>query len=232
MVEFADSDIDELIGLDELLLPERRAEARAVAEAASAAERAVAERAAQTASVSEAEEELARTEADLARLRRLDEILGLTRRFLADAQERAYRTIAPILASAVRTWLGDVTTGRYTEVAVDPETLQVRVRSPNGRWRDADRLSHGTAEQIYLMLRVALADHLVSAGTVSPLLLDDVTVHADTERTNRILKHLMRIAERRQVVLFTARADVRDWAHTRLREPRHALRQLAAVTRV
>ena len=37
-------------------------------------------------------------------------------------------------------------------------TLSVQVRAPGGRLRDAGGLSHGTTEQVYLLLRVALAD--------------------------------------------------------------------------
>src|SRR5437899_4506225 len=36
--------------------------------------------------------------------------------------------------------------------------------------RAADQLSHGTAEQVYLLLRLALVRHLLRAGTTCPML--------------------------------------------------------------
>ena len=181
--------------------------------------------------VGEAEEELARAEAQLLRLRELDRTLELTRAFLADAQERAHRTIAPVLVGSVSRWLPATTGGRYTDVIVDPERLRVQVRGPAGRWRDANALSHGTAEQIYLLLRIALAQHLARPGTVCPLLLDDVTVHADTQRTEQILELLLAAAQERQIILFTQQDQVRDWAG-RLDDPRHAIRALTALPSV
>jgi uncharacterized protein YhaN len=114
-------------------------------------------------------------------------------------------------------------------VIVDPGTLTVQVRAEGGRLRDAGGLSYGTAEQVYLLLRVALAEHLVRRGESCPLILDDVTVHADRDRTTRVLELLLRVAERHQVVLFSQQDQVRDWARERLTDPRHALRHLTPV---
>jgi uncharacterized protein YhaN len=184
------------------------------------------------ASIGEAEEQLARAEAELARLRELDQTLELTRAFLASAQERAHRTIAPVLVETVGRWLPEATAGRYTGVIVDPEKLRVQVRGPAGRWRDADVLSHGTAEQVYLLLRVALAQHLARPGTVCPLLFDDVTVHADAQRTEQILDLLLAAAADRQIILFTQQDAVRDWARAHLEAPHHATQTLPALTSV
>ncbi len=234
-VTTVDAELGPLIDSAELLDDDRlrdlRTRAREASEAARVAEVALAECAARAVPVGEAEEDLARVEAELALLRELDTTLDLTRQFLLMARERAHRTIAPVLASAVRRWLPAATGGRYTEVTVDPEKLRVQVRGPAGRWRDAGLLSFGTAEQVYLMLRIALAEHLVRAGTVCPLLLDDVTVHADRERVIQILELLLRASADRQIVLFTQQDQVRAWARERLAD-RDALRELATVTTV
>jgi len=61
------------------------------------------------------------------------------------------------------------------------------------------------------------------------LLLDDVTVHADAERTRQIMELLLAVAQRHQVVVFSQQEQVRQWALERLDDPRHALRELAPV---
>jgi uncharacterized protein YhaN len=119
-----------------------------------------------------------------------------------------------------------VSGGRYVEAVVDPASLAVQVRTRGGPLRDVDALSVGTAEQIYLLLRVALAQRLVRPGESCPLLLDDVTVHADPERTTRLLDVLLAVAARHQVVLFSQQDQVRVWARQHLTGPRHALREL------
>jgi len=132
----------------------------------------------------------------------------------------------------VRRWLPQVTGGRYSDVMVDPASLRVEVCGPGRRWRVADRLSHGTAEQVYLLLRVALAEYLVGEKVRCPLLFDDVTVHADRARVEPILDLLLLAAHDRQIILFTQQEQVRDWARHTLEGPRHALRELSPVTTV
>jgi len=149
---------------------------------------------------------------DLARLRDLDRILERTRGFLVRASERAHQNIAPALQSTLQRWLPQITLGRYTETLVDPRDLLVRVRGPDGNWREADRLSHGTAEQVYLLLRVALAEHMGKRDEPCPLILDDVTAHSDPERTVAILDALAAISEERQVIFFSQEAEVLEWA--------------------
>lgn len=162
--------------------------------------------------VAAAEEALAAAEAELARLRQLGWILDRARQFLEQAQQQVHRDIAPQLASSIRRWLLCVTNQRYDDVRVDPETLDVLVRGSSGRWRRAALLSHGTAEQVYLLLRVAMAERLTRPGEVCPLILDDVTVQCDAERKRAVLETLRTISRERQVILFTQELEVLDWA--------------------
>jgi uncharacterized protein YhaN len=209
-----------------------RDQARVAAEKASDAEGALREFADGLPVVTEAEEEVAYARKELARVKDLGATLTLTREFLAEAQDEAHRTIAPILADSLRHWLPDVTAGRYTDASVDPESLRVEVRGAGGRWRAADWLSCGTAEQIYLLLRIALASHLTEGNEICPLLLDDITVHADSVRTKEILDLLLSVSDERQVVMFTQEEAVEAWAAAHLDGPRHAIRRLPTVTMV
>jgi exonuclease SbcC len=223
---FTESDLVTVVEAE----PDRlRAAARDATARALGAEAALAERARALPSLAEAEEALERADTELARVRELDDILTLTRGFLVEAQDRVHRDIAPVLAGQVRQALPAVTGGRYTEVLVDPSTLAVRVCGPSRRWRQASLLSHGTAEQVYLLLRIALARQLTRPGTRCPLLLDDVTVHADALRTEQLLELLLGAAEERQIVLFSQQDQVRDWALARATGDRHALRELVPV---
>jgi exonuclease SbcC len=180
-------------------------------------------------SVAEAEEDLEAAGAELARVQQLKEVLTLTRGYLEHAQDRVQRDIAPILAATVKRWLPAVTAGRYTDVTVNPTTLQVQVCGSSRRWRTADLLSYGTAEQVYLLLRVALADHLTRNHGTCPLILDDVTVHADSARTRDILGLLLKIAEERQVIIFTQEEQVAAWAREHLTGPGSTIHTLSPV---
>ena len=160
------------------------------------------------------------------RLQRLDATLGRTIEFLRRAEERVHRDIAPKLRASVVRHLARITSGRYTDCRIDPQSLAVEVRSGTDPWRRAERLSHGTAEQIYLLLRMALAEHLSAPNEACPLILDDPIASSDESRREAVLDTLLAISESTQVILFTHDADTRDWARERLKEPTGTLREL------
>jgi uncharacterized protein YhaN len=132
-----------------------------------------------------------------------------------------------VLATAIGRWLPTVCGGAYVDVSVDPADLSVSVKeSSTGKWRQARLLSEGTREQIYLLLRVAMAEHLVTNGEVAPLLLDEVTVQSDAVRKAQLLDVLHRLSAERQVILFTHDDDVLAWADRRLDGERDAVVRL------
>jgi DNA repair protein SbcC/Rad50 len=179
-------------------------------------------------SVAEAQESVERARREVDRVRSLASVLTLTSDYLERAQDKTYNDLAPVLNAALDKWLPQITGGRYRRARVDPETLEVSVESASGALRRADLLSIGTAEQIYLLLRVALAEHLADKKAVSPLLLDDVTVQADPTRTEAILAMCKALAEEgRQVVLFAQEPTVAAWAEQHLRDDRHSVIRLA-----
>lgn len=215
-------DLDALLELFQADLDAARA---ARATAAGQAE----ERARTLPSVAGAEEELAAARAERARVERLDRVLSKTQDFLRQAEDQVHRDIAPVLASSIRRRLGSVTNGRYHDVRVDPQSLDVKVAGASGHFRLASDLSHGTAEQIYLLLRVALAEWLTKPGESCPLILDDVTVQSDTQRTVGILETLRTLGEERQVILFSQEEDVLQWAEARQADGVHLIRLDAGI---
>ena len=166
--------------------------------------------------LADAEDECRAAELELQRVEALEATLRTAQRFLVQAQERVHRDVAPLLANAVRTALPHITGGRWVDARVDPETMDVMVQDPAGNWRRAALLSHGTAEQVYLLLRTALVRHLVRRGESCPLFLDDATVQFDRERKRAALDTLYILSRDRQIVVFTQEDSVFEWARTRL----------------
>ncbi len=173
-----------------------------------------------------AEEEVAAAEETLGHIRELDQTLTVTRQYLEAAQEQVHRDIAPILANTLNAWLPRITSARYQQAIVDPQTLAVKIRCEAGKWRDAGLVSDGTREQVYLLLRMALAQRLTKKGEISPLLLDEVTVQSDANRTAAILDLLHEMSREVQVILFSQEDEVRSWAEANLAEPQDRLRLL------
>lgn len=180
-------------------------------------------------SVAEAVEAEASAERALADVRSLAACLDGATAQLALAKERAHANIAPALEARVRPLLPRVTGGNYLDVMVDPATLKVRVTEATGAVREAELLSQGTMEQIFLLLRIALSQVLSGGDESAPIVLDDVTVQSDQDRTVAILTLLHELSADRQVVLFTQEQEVVEWALEALRGERDLVVDLAAI---
>jgi hypothetical protein len=170
--------------------------------------------------VSVAIEDEARAEAELNRITTLADDLDRASAILGAAQQKVHADIAPVLNATVRPWVPRITQGRYDDIRVDPATLEIEVReASSGQYRTATVLSHGTTEQLFLFLRLALAQHLATTGETAPIVLDDVTVQSDAVRTRAILDLLYDLSRERQVVFFSQEEEVLAWAEKRLAEP-------------
>ena len=205
-------------------LPQLRREHQQSAEDAAARAQLTISEAAKLKSVAEAEAELDEAREMFARVVALDQTLKTTIAFLTEAQRRVYETIAPILVKTLKRWLPLVAVSatsagpapRYNDAYIDPYTLLVRVRLDDGEWHDADALSAGTREQTYLLLRLALAEHLEKDGEIVPLLLDEVTAQCDSTRRIALLNLLFELSAERQIILFTHDDAVLEWAKANL----------------
>jgi len=119
--------------------------------------------------VDAAEEALAATSRNLQRIQQLGDVINQALELLRDAEARVQRDIAPYLAASVRDRVTVVTRGRYVDVTVNPSNLEVQLKeSATGQWRTARFLSHGTREQVYLLLRAAMAQYLTTTGETPP----------------------------------------------------------------
>jgi len=183
----------------------------------------------------ELKNELARLEREADRSDRLQKAAEL--RDKADALARKWATYAvaaaliaetraayererqPELLRKASRFFADMTGGRYERVAAPVGENRLYAVRADGRRLDPAFLSRGTAEQMYLAMRLALAEHLAETRSFAPpLVLDDVFVHFDGERLERALGAVGDLARRHglQVLMFTCHDHVRSAAERRL----------------
>ncbi|MDA8039820.1 MAG: hypothetical protein M0Z69_11815, partial [Actinomycetota bacterium] len=106
-----------------------------------------------------------------------------------------------------------ITSGRYERVIVDPSDVNrptIRVVSSTGESLDSSDLSRGAAEQLYLSLRLGLAEEFADRAVALPFVLDDVLVNFDQERAKAVVRDLTDTATRHQVLLFTCHPHLVD----------------------
>src|SRR5207244_4117212 len=80
------------------------------------------------------------------------------------------------------------------------------VRGLSGEHLDVDAMSDGTRDQLFLALRLAYIENHCDSATACPVILDDVLMAFDDERTGAALRALRDLSLKTQVLVFTHHA--------------------------
>jgi uncharacterized protein YhaN len=141
--------------------------------------------------------------AEIERLDRRYAALQLTRKVLAEADEQLRERFAPRLCKHAGELFFRLTDGKYDRVTLD-KNMQVTVHPVNSPAnRPIGYLSGGTADQLYLAIRLAICDLLLPD---CPIILDDALVYFDDDRLRTALRVLKELGKTRQILLFTCQA--------------------------
>jgi uncharacterized protein YhaN len=149
----------------------------------------------------EAESLLARIRHEAERYARLRLARALLERGIQSFRDQRH---GPLLEKADR-YFGLLTAGRYTGLRVDFEDDRqvLAALRPDGVGLQVRDLSEGTADQLYLALRLAAIEMNLDSGQAVPVVLDDLLLTFDDERSAQALRALASLGERTQVLLFT-----------------------------
>ncbi len=102
-----------------------------------------------------------------------------------------------------------VTDGAWTGISMTREGRLIATSS-DGAVREVRHLSLGTCQQLYLSLRIAMLMHSAGVGKSIPVLADDILVNFDATRRRGAARALAKLAERRQVIVFTCHRETVD----------------------
>ena len=107
-----------------------------------------------------------------------------------------------------------LTLGRYQNIDVEYEDgspyLQLRLKDKSER--RVKQLSDGTRDQLFLSLRLAFVASHNDQSEPLPLMMDDILVHFDDQRTEAALEVLQELARNTQILYFTHHDAVVDAA--------------------
>lgn len=154
------------------------------------------------AAMQEAGAAVAETAARYVRLRVAHEILR------REVERNREQHQGPVLRRAA-SHLAALTANRYVDIldAADDGAV-LDVRRYDGEVVGIDRLSEGTRDQLWLALRLAALERWCEDREPLPLVLDDVCMTFDDERTASALQLLAQLSERIQVLFFTHHESV------------------------
>lgn len=149
--------------------------------------------------IPEIEEEIREVEIELFEGKRQLEASSIAINTLKEAYEEVRSSFGPILNKNVVVSFENFTNGKYTDVMVSDD-YEMKVRNENNIMQ-ADILSNGANDQLYLSLRLAFIEMIFKSKDVS-LYLDDAFVQYDDKRIEKTIKYLVK-EDFKQCILFT-----------------------------
>ena len=130
-------------------------------------------------------------------------VLTLCRAML-DETRRIYETERqPEVLRQASQFFGIMTEGRYVRVFTPLDGTEIQVERADGVRLSPQLLSRGTAEQLYLAMRLALVREYANHVEPLPVVFDDIFVNFDPERARSSMKAVRELCSTHQVLLFT-----------------------------
>jgi energy-coupling factor transporter ATP-binding protein EcfA2 len=124
---------------------------------------------------------------------------------LTEASREIQKDHIPKLNNKLSRIIEKITNDKYSDVRSD-EKLHIRAMSPEiQKVADINLLSRGTVDQIYLALRLSMAEMIENTDEKVPFFMDEIFAHYDDIRMSNSLRLLEEISLQRQVILFTCK---------------------------
>lgn len=142
-------------------------------------------------------------------------MLKVTKEIILQAQKQFEEKYQPEVMRIASDIMSTITSGAWNRIIRSADNV-VKVRNDFGKEKLPEELSRGTQEQMFLALRFAGACvHSMKTRESLPILLDDITVNFDYERTVGVTQAIKNITSgsyngvpKHQVFLFTCHEAV------------------------
>ncbi len=148
----------------------------------------------------------ARLETLSRRIARLEDTyyaLEMAQDALHAATAELQRRFAPRISKRAQELFSQLTGGRYRELSMSADMSLNTAAEHEDVQRPSQWRSDGTIDQLYLALRLAVAEELTPHA---PIVLDDALVRFDDTRLKEAMALLKAAAEQKQVILFTCQS--------------------------
>ncbi len=146
--------------------------------------------------ISRLEEELVRQQAEYDALR-------LSLDALQAANTTLQNRFSPELGRRAAEIFADMTGSTWSHILLDREFHLSAESGSDPTRRSVQLLSAGTADQLYLAVRLAICEMILPPEQNPPLILDDALLAFDDARLSTTLDYLTRLGAQRQILLFT-----------------------------
>lgn len=149
------------------------------------------------------ERQLRSMQEQLAQLQGEYDALAMALGSLRTANVALQNRFSPELGRRAAEIFADMTGSDWSSILLDREFHLSAETDRDPTRRNVQLLSTGTADQLYLAVRLAICEMILPLEQNPPLILDDALLTFDDMRLGKTLDYLTRLGEKRQILLFT-----------------------------
>ena len=140
-------------------------------------------------------------------LLKLDKSINIAKQAMEQAYEEMKKEITPKFTKNLSNIVDKISAGKYNKIKfVDGEGLIIELE--NGEYVNANKLSIGTIDQLYLSLRLSAMQEITKEKM--PIILDETFAYYDNSRLENILKYIDSDLKENQVIIFTCSNREKD----------------------
>lgn len=151
--------------------------------------------------LAENEEKLAASNETYEELKKKNDAINLAKEILEIAYQEMKNNVTPKFTQDLSKNISYITNNKYNRVAINEEE-GLLIELQNGEYKNANRLSLGTIQQLYLSFRLSIIDNISQENM--PIILDEVFAYYDDNRLKETLKNIKdNYGDNHQVILFT-----------------------------
>ena len=127
--------------------------------------------------------------------------INMAKEIIEKSYQEMKRNVTPKFTEKLSRNIALITNNKYSRVIIN-ENDGILVELENGEYKNANLLSKGTIEQLYLAFRLSIIENISEESM--PIIFDEIFAYFDDNRLKETLKNLEKnYGERHQIILFT-----------------------------
>ncbi len=124
----------------------------------------------------------------------------------------------PFVLKHAGRYLNKITKRRYVHVIKKTDGNKLVIETSEGLQKSVTELSRGTAEQLYLSMRLAFIKEYANRVGTLPLIVDDILVNFDLQRAKSTIRLLNEISRENQIIMFTCHPHTLDLCKSEIKD--------------
>lgn len=139
------------------------------------------------------------------------DVLVIAQEMLEEASHELTSNFSPVVNAKTSQIFEQLTNKKYKSVSVSKDFVARVLESEDIISHESVDLSNGTLDQVYLSLRLAIAELISQDQSRLAIFLDDVLMQYDDKRMEEALRFLYEYGKDKQLLLFTCHGNIVRW---------------------